>query len=144
MLLERLDQLREVVRGEIDVLLHAARPLEIGERLLEAVAVDAVDDLAVHLDEPPVRVAREARRCPSSCASPSTASSFRPRLRIVSIIPGIETAAPERTETSSGSSVSPKRLPAFASSCAMCSRHLVLEAVRAGRPRACTRGRRRS
>ncbi len=30
----------------------------------------------------------------------------------MSIIPGIEIAAPERTETSSGSLVSPKRLPA--------------------------------
>ncbi len=38
----------------------------------------------------------------------------------MSIIPGIETAAPERTETSSGSSESPNRLPAFASSEAMC------------------------
>ena len=34
----------------------------------------------------------------------------------MSIIPGIETAAPERTETSSGSSMSPKRLPVFSSS----------------------------
>ena len=39
----------------------AARRLQVGERLLEAVAVDAVDDLAVHLDEPAVRVEREAR-----------------------------------------------------------------------------------
>ena len=39
----------------------------------------------------------------------------------MSIIPGIETAAPERTETSSGSSGSPKRLPALPSSAAMCS-----------------------
>ncbi len=59
-LLERLDELREIVGGEIDVLLHAALALEIAERLLEAMSVDAVDDLAVHLDEPPVRVACEA------------------------------------------------------------------------------------
>ena len=39
----------------------------------------------------------------------------------MSIIPGIETAAPERTETSSGSSVSPKRFAALSSSEAMCS-----------------------
>ena len=52
---------REVVGGEIDVLLHAALALQVAERLLEAVAVDAVDDLAVHLDQPPVGVAREAR-----------------------------------------------------------------------------------
>ena len=40
-----------------------------------------------------------------------TVLAFNPRLRIVSIIPGIEIAAPERTETRSGSSGSPKRLP---------------------------------
>ena len=39
----------------------------------------------------------------------------------MSIIPGIETAAPERTETSSGSEGSPKRLPARSSSRAMCA-----------------------
>ena len=61
------------------------------------------------------------RALPVARARPATASSFRPRLRIVSIIPGIEIAAPERTETSSGSSVSPKRLPVFSSRCAMCS-----------------------
>jgi hypothetical protein len=32
-------------------------------------------------------------------------------LRTVSIIPGIETRAPERTETSSGSAASPNLLP---------------------------------
>ena len=39
----------------------------------------------------------------------------------MSIIPGIETAAPERTDTSSGSVGSPKRLPARSSSRATCS-----------------------
>src|SRR5581483_1647767 len=39
---------------------------------------------------------------------------------MVSIIPGIEVAAPERTETSKGSSGSPKRLPVCSSSRAMC------------------------
>ena len=52
---------REVVRGQIDVLRDAACGLEIGERLLEAVPVDAVHDLAVHLDQPAVGVEREAR-----------------------------------------------------------------------------------
>jgi hypothetical protein len=37
-------------------------------------------------------------------------------LRIVSIIPGIETAAPERTDTRSGFSPSPKCLPVAVSS----------------------------
>ena len=39
----------------------------------------------------------------------------------MSIIPGIETAAPERTETSSGSSSEPKRLPVRSSSRRTCS-----------------------
>ena len=51
-------------------------------------------------------------RCRFARRGPRTDSSFRPRLRIVSIIPGIEIAAPERTESSSGSTGSPKRLPA--------------------------------
>ena len=59
--LVRLDELAQVVRGELDVLRDAALGLEVGQRLLEAVPVDAVDDLAVHLDEPAVRVVREAR-----------------------------------------------------------------------------------
>ena len=48
----------------------------------------------------------------------------------MSIIPGIEIAAPERTETSSGSSWSPKRLPVFSSSRAHVLGDLVLEPVR--------------
>ena len=48
----------------------------------------------------------------------------------MSIIPGIEIAAPERTETSSGSDGSPKRLPVFASSRADVLLDLGVEAVR--------------
>ena len=59
--LVRVDQLGEVEVGELDVLLDAARRLQVGERLLEAMAVDSVDDLAVHLDQAPERVTREAR-----------------------------------------------------------------------------------
>ena len=47
--------------------------------------------------------------------SPSTVTSLRPRLRMVSIIPGMDTAAPDRTLTSSGLSPSPKCLPVAAS-----------------------------
>jgi hypothetical protein len=39
--------------------------------------------------------------------SPSTLSSFRPTFRTVSIIPGIEKGAPDRTETNSGSRALP-------------------------------------
>src|SRR5450756_3225406 len=44
-----------------------------------------------------------------------------PRLRIVSIMPGIETAAPERTDTSSGFCAEPNFLPSLPSSLARCS-----------------------
>ncbi len=44
-------------------------------------------------------------------ASPSTLESFRPMSRIVSIIPGMENFAPERTDSSSGSRGSPNVLP---------------------------------
>ncbi len=56
---ERGHELAEVVGGEVDVLGHSSRRLQIGERLLETMAGDLVDHLAVHLDEPPVRVERE-------------------------------------------------------------------------------------
>ena len=60
-LLERADELAKVVRRELDVLRDPAGGLEVGQRLLEAVAVDALHDLAVHLDEAPVRVVGEPR-----------------------------------------------------------------------------------
>ena len=44
---------------------------------------------------------------PDRPVNPSTTSSFKPRFRIVSIIPGIEARAPERTETNKGFSTSP-------------------------------------
>ena len=59
--LEGLDQLGEIGLGEVGVLLDAARRLQVGERLLEAVALDPLHDLAVHLDQPPVGVVGEAR-----------------------------------------------------------------------------------
>ena len=69
--------------------------------------VDAEHDVAVHLDEAAVAVVGEARDRRVRLARPSTVSSLRPRLRTVSIMPGIETRAPERTETSSGLAASP-------------------------------------
>ena len=46
-------------------------------------------------------------------ANPSTVFSFNPKFKIVSIIPGIEIAAPERTETSSGFLVEFHFFPVF-------------------------------
>ena len=74
------------------------------------VVLDAEHDLAIHLDEAAIAVIGEAPS-PRCCASPSTVSSLRPRLSTVSIMPGIEARAPERTETSSGRSGSPKLAP---------------------------------
>jgi hypothetical protein len=61
-------------------------------------------------------------------ARPSTERSFSPRLRTVSSIPGIESRAPERTETSSGSSSS----PSFFSACS--SRRERASATSSSRP----------
>ena len=62
------------------------------------------------------------RSLPALAARPATASSLRPRLRIVSIMPGIEARAPERTDSSSGSAASPKRLPiSFSTKATPCS-----------------------
>ena len=85
------------------------------------------------------------RSLPDARASPSTDRGFSPRFRIVSIIPGIDTGEPDRTETRSGSSGSPRLLPPQRSSrAARC-----LDTCRTGRramrrlPRG-TRGRPRS
>src|SRR5207245_82196 len=51
-----------------------------------------------------------------NAAMPLAVSSLRPRLRTVSIIPGIENLAPDRTLTRSGSLGSPNFLPALRSS----------------------------
>ncbi len=60
------------------------------------------------------RYASQANRgLPDWWASPFTESSLRPTFRTVSIIPGIDTAAPDRTETSSGSSAWPSFFPIF-------------------------------
>ncbi len=70
----------------------------------------AEHDVGVHLDEAAIRVVGEARVSARSREARNTVRSLRPRLRIVSIMPGIDTGAPERTETSSGFFGSPKPL----------------------------------
>ena len=59
---------------------------------------------------------------PEDAASPAVVASLRPRLRIVSIIPGIEIGAPDRTLTSSGFAGSPKPWPTSCSMRAMWAR----------------------
>ena len=60
-LLVGLDQLGEILGGEVGVAGDIAPSLEVGELLLEPIVLDPVDDLAVHLDQAPVRVGGEAR-----------------------------------------------------------------------------------
>mmetsp|Transcript_31795 Transcript_31795/g.75506 ORF Transcript_31795/g.75506 Transcript_31795/m.75506 type:complete len:204 (+) Transcript_31795:2096-2707(+) len=52
-----------------------------------------------------------AKRAPAFAASPFTTSSFSPRFSTVSIMPGIETAAPERTDRRRGLLGSPSFVP---------------------------------
>ena len=59
------------------------------------------------------------RRDPVDAAKPSVEISFSPRFRIVFIIPGIESFAPERTDTRSGLLLSPNFLPVNCSSSLM-------------------------
>ena len=58
------------------------------------------------------------RGLPEILARPSVISSLIPRLRTVSIIPGMETRAPERTENNNGLDGSPNFLPCSASTLA--------------------------
>ena len=53
---------------------------------------------------------------PDQTARISTTSSLMPRLRMVSIIPGIENLAPERTDSSSGAGPPPNERPVISSS----------------------------
>ena len=71
--------------------------------------------------EPRTQLLRSTEAVFKSWNNPRVVSSLSPRSRIVSIIPGIEIAAPERTETSSGLEGSPKPAPVACSSRPMCS-----------------------
>ena len=61
MRLEGLDQPGHVLRGQVDVERGAALVLQLREGLLEQMPADSVDDLAVHLDQAPIRVVGEPR-----------------------------------------------------------------------------------
>ena len=67
------------------------------------------------------RYASHAKRGLTERSSPVTVLSFRPRFRTESIIPGMDTRAPERTETSSGFFGSPKSFSISRSSRRMAS-----------------------
>ena len=60
------------------------------------------------------RYESQAKRAfPEALMRPCTVSGVSPRFSTVSIMPGIEARAPERTETRSGFPASPKVLPAI-------------------------------
>ena len=80
------------------------------------------DDVAEHRLEPALAVGGEPRVRRSGPRGPPPSPSLSPRLRIVSIMPGIETGAPDRTLTRSGSAGSPNRRPTRSSMRAMCVR----------------------
>ena len=89
-----------ILGGEIGVGGIAALVLELAEDVLEAVMFDAEHDIGIHLDEAAIAVIGEARDRRSALPGLRRLSSLRPRLSTVSIMPGIDTRAPERTETS--------------------------------------------
>ena len=90
-----------MLSGQVGIEVGPGLALDLSESMLEEFSINPQDDLAEHLDKTPVGVIREALvRC--KVASPSTVSSLRPRLRTVSIMPGIENFAPDLTETRSG------------------------------------------
>src|SRR5881409_892798 len=107
------DNRLELRGAEVRVLLGGGLFLVALQGGLEAAGVHVLDDPAEHRDESSVRVPCEPFIC-GPCEA-STVVSLRPRFRTVSIIPGIESLAPERTETSSGCSESPNFRPPFTS-----------------------------
>ena len=66
--------------------------------------------MSEHRDETPIAIQGESFIF-RFAANPSTVRSFNPTFKTVSIIPGIDARAPERTETSNGFAGSPNRMP---------------------------------
>ena len=91
--------------------------LQLLQDLLERVdlvldlRLEAEDDVAVHLHEAAVAVPGEALVAGLLDRGRCRVASLRPMLRTVSIMPGMETRAPERQETSSGFLGSPNLAP---------------------------------
>ena len=90
------------------------------EDLVELLLIDIQGDLAEELDEPAVSVIGEALVA-GPLGRPFRVCWLRPRLRMVSIMPGMERAAPDRTETRRGFFGSPKPFPAFFSTAFICT-----------------------
>ena len=89
-ILELGDKLFEVFGGELGVEGYALFFLNLVYNPVKVVFAYADNDIRIHLDEPAVAVVGENGGCWSHLARPSTEMSVRPRLRMVSIIPGID------------------------------------------------------
>ena len=92
----------QVVGGQVGVELHLLLLLLAVENVLELLLGDFHHHVAEHLDEAPVAVVGKARVAGLAARMTSTTVSFMPRFRMVSIMPGMENLAPERTDTSRG------------------------------------------
>ena len=101
--------------GHVGIGFDAFGGFDFVDDVLKFFVFDVLNNVAVHLNKTAVRIpGKTGVACTLRILS--TTSSFRPRLRMVSIMPGMEEAAPERTETSSGFLTSPNFLPVADSS----------------------------
>ncbi len=118
--LELGDDLLELIGGQFVVVLDAgglAGFVDDGfERVFVLlVAVDAQHDVAVHLHEAAIAVPGEALVAGLGLMRAATVFSFRPMFRTVSIMPGMDSRAPERQESSSGFVSQPNLAPIVSS-----------------------------
>ena len=97
--------------GQVGVELHLGLVLALVEDVVELLHVDIQRHFTEHLNEAAVGIVGEARIAGQRRPGPSVVASFRPRFRMVFIMPGMENFAPERTLTSRGFSGSPSFLP---------------------------------
>ncbi len=92
------------------------RIFKLLESLVELLPADPHGNGAIHHNEASVGIQCKTAGYLSSLQGPPLMRLLRPRLRIVSIIPGIEMGAPERTDTRRGSFGSPSFFPTSFSS----------------------------
>ncbi len=109
-LLVILDDGFEIVGRQVRIQLGLDLRFAGVEDVVELRHVDIQRHFAEHLNEAAVAVVGEARIAALG-REPAVVVSFRPRLRIVFIIPGMENFAPERTLSSSGLDASPSFWP---------------------------------
>jgi hypothetical protein len=95
------DDRLQIVRIQICVELRLDLRLALIKDVIERFHLDPEGHFAEHLNEATIAVVSEPRIA-GQLTRPSVVSSFKPRLRIVFIMPGMENFAPERTLISSG------------------------------------------